>query len=762
MNINLREDATTQYISFYQRYLEDVQTLNNKVMDILNEVMQQSKYDKLQHRISGIIDAYMETIVNNIETGVFQTWQESEGSLRSCLRTYRAGDAADEVCAQIEQQMEDLMQDILKIEKADLIVTERPVVSEDGLEQLEDICRTAQTEIQNLKTEYASQVLSEELDNDIYGTLRPLIEGVATNIEAFFEASLNSFIELHEFVSGISTQLHDIAEENGINVGRVNKKVGSTLTELASSMKMSDKSKSLSEFKKVTKLLYDTICSDTGSKNKKLSYEMIAQIMPIYHKFYSDFGEILKDKFSSQDEREEFVKREYIAVTRERDNDKFFDGEEAWTFKSHAHHTYTVFDRVADMEKNIAEGCINGTANDVNLLYGAYVLFTPILEGHISEVDGKKFEKFSKWASDEIIRILGIEKNDNDLDDENTEIDFRGENFSAENIKLFVIVVEKIVGQVGEEELNKEVERHYNHLSTSRSVYSRRASKATTQEHNISANTYGRYTVTNKSIQMMAPICMQVNSILEPIDKFYKEKFEKLESGYDKANKIIHAMSSFVGLWGLGTWNLSKMFSTEDSDSSILEKVQLGGLALASCSTAGKIIMGGAHMVKILDWAMPYLKKSKTLVKLSEKVWNLTRQDIQIPYVHKMMDQYLMEHYEIKYGMTKGQSPCFAYYHNVAIKIEDEHQRRAFENAVFSAETVLTPQNYVLSETDPLKSRAICCGVFLNLVRSGMCSKQDIESGTANDIVDKLYDTYVSMESITPRVEIDPGKRMMG
>ena len=154
-------------------------------MDVLNAVMQQSKYDKLQHRISGIIDAYMETIVNNIETGVFQTWQESEGSLRSCLRTYRAGDAADEVCAQIEQQMEDLMQDILKIEKADLIVTERPVVSEDGLEQLEDICRTAQTEIQNLKTEYASQVSSKELDNDIYGTLRPLIEGVATNMEAF-------------------------------------------------------------------------------------------------------------------------------------------------------------------------------------------------------------------------------------------------------------------------------------------------------------------------------------------------------------------------------------------------------------------------------------------------------------------------------------------------------------------------------------------------------------------------------------------------
>ena len=123
MNINLREEETIQYISFYQGYLEDVQSLNNKVMDVLNEVMQQSKYDKLQKQISGLIDAYMETIVNNIETGVFQTWRESEGSLRSCLRTYRAGDAADEVCAQIEQQMEDLMQDNLLLYPNQILLT---------------------------------------------------------------------------------------------------------------------------------------------------------------------------------------------------------------------------------------------------------------------------------------------------------------------------------------------------------------------------------------------------------------------------------------------------------------------------------------------------------------------------------------------------------------------------------------------------------------------------------------------------------------
>ena len=103
MNFSLREEDTVKYISFYQKYLEEVQQLNKKVTDELNEVMLESKYDKLQNRISGIIDTYMETIVGNIENGLFLNWVESNGSLRSCLRTYRAGESADAVCAQIEQ-----------------------------------------------------------------------------------------------------------------------------------------------------------------------------------------------------------------------------------------------------------------------------------------------------------------------------------------------------------------------------------------------------------------------------------------------------------------------------------------------------------------------------------------------------------------------------------------------------------------------------------------------------------------------------------
>lgn len=1079
MKINLREEETTAYLSTYQNYLEEIQKLNKEVNDVLNEVMEQSKYDKLQNLISDIIDVYSETIIGNIEKGVFTVWKESKGSLRSCLRMYHAGELADNVCAQIEQKMNDIMQDILKIDKAEIIITERPIVSEDGLERLENICKSAQTQVLNIKTTYISLIDSKYEENEIYGTLKPLVVGVTANIQSFFEASLHRFEKLHEFVRKISLQLHNIVDENGVqgktstlgsaenvnlngdvsngleenldeylfqyitkmvlgktilfgqskwyqdsnrkqewqeneNVriikrdnylkrqislmenkdkfdwkyviehkkemsgkygykteGEYLKKVrlidckeiqdilsvvekarlwqgsfisgnlsgqyinrdvytfdtldeGATIYKLqiesnrekgnyfisqkeynrissldkakiyellqldgfygreddgklqfgfkvniveyevkngckvdvargkieankhlsgdknnteeaieqifitdddfdkledlgsheiettvsshqkevinkmvaySKNMGNQNRRKNIDAFKEITQYIYDTINQEANDNEKAFTYELLKEISVVYIQFYEKYGELLCDKFKSpnderekffeqddeieklfeqDDERGKFFEQKYFKPTMKQKNVQYFDNGDWWEFVSHAHRTYRVFYTVAKMFGNVAEQCKKGKANDVNLLYAAYVLFTPIIEGHIELIDGNKYAEFSKWASEKFLDILEKSKQnkivvDTENVNEEQELDFTGENFSEDNIQMFVDIVEKIVNQTGVETLNNLVDKHYDALVSSRSFYAGKRKAAAVKEHNIAASTsstsstYGRYTVTNKSIQMMQPVCEQVNSVLEPIDKFYKEKFDSLGEGFEKVNSTVHALSTFIGLWGLGVWNLSKMFSTDekdesDKDKSIMQKIQLGGIALSSCSIPGKIIMGGAHMVKILDWAMPYMKKSKILVRLSEKVWNHTRQDIQIPYVQKLMDQYVMEHYEMEYGMLKGKSEKFVHLHNVTKTIEDKHQRRAFENAVFAAETVM-PQNYIINESDPIVFREKEMGLYLNLVRSGMCSKQDIESETSNEIVDKLYNDYVTTENIKPRVEINPDKR---
>lgn len=79
MRINLREEETTNFLGFYRDYLETIQQLNKKVTDLLNDIMQESRYDKLQQRISQIIDTYSETIIGGVENGIFVTWVESKG-----------------------------------------------------------------------------------------------------------------------------------------------------------------------------------------------------------------------------------------------------------------------------------------------------------------------------------------------------------------------------------------------------------------------------------------------------------------------------------------------------------------------------------------------------------------------------------------------------------------------------------------------------------------------------------------------------------
>ncbi len=58
------------------------------------------------------------------------------------------------------------------------------------------------------------------------------------------------------------------------------------------------------------------------------------------------------------------------------------------------------------MLDNIAKACSNGKADYDNLLYGAYVLFDPIIYGHIMKEDERKYARFGKWASKEIQEIL--------------------------------------------------------------------------------------------------------------------------------------------------------------------------------------------------------------------------------------------------------------------------------------------------------------------------------------------------------------------
>lgn len=804
MRFSIDQESVNEIISMLTEYRDDINTEFRTFLDEIKTVAIKTNYNKLLYALQGIVDLYNKTVCGSMRENLISKWLDEGESLHSFAEDLYMGEESEFVARQIENSIENIFIFENFDEFLSLKFNGDSNINNDDFNDIIMHFDTFEKNIESIKNTYLNDFTIRIDENELYRFLLPIVESVSVSITSFVNASkeklsqleynyntkmrsakeqveeskknskkLEFDLDLFDFDDfkkdlndkGTAFNVSQMGKNDGDNskktknTEKINNEIVKELTKYAFNMATKSQNLGIEEFKKLTEYLYRKISNEAYTVKKKLTYDLIAQLMTVYQKFYSEFGDYLTDHFNSYDEKYKFISKEYLGVTNERGNFRYFSNDDDCIFKSHAFNTYTVFDRVSIMLKNIANECKKGNANDTNLIYGAYVLFTPILNGYIDKEDFDIFSEFNKWAADEILKIIGKESLIAEY--ESLDIKFKGEKFDEENINLAVAVVEKIVNKIGVETFNILVSDNYDVLTESRKVYEKFSQSGFSKQAEKSSQNYGRYTVSNESIRMMSTKYEQINSVLAPIDKFYKDKFESLDRNFENVNSTIHNISSFLGLWGLGSWNLSKLFSVEDSDETIFKKIQLGGIALSSRSFAGKIINGGAHMLKIMDWAMPHFKKSKILVNLSEKVWNLTRKDIQIPYYNKKLDLYILEHYEIKYGYKKDITNNFSYFHKVAISIQNDLYRRVFENSIFAAEIILSLKKYHITETEPLKNRAICCGIFLNLVRSAMECKLLLKSSTSNDIVDKLYEIYYEKEGVVPRVELNPMKRKL-
>jgi len=252
---------------------------------------------------------------------------------------------------------------------------------------------------------------------------------------------------------------------------------------------------------------------------------------------------------------------------------------------------------------------------------------------------------------------------------------------------------------------------------------------------------------------MIKPIYEKINLAVVEKDKFYKEKFASLESGFDKVNGTIHTIASTISLFGFGPLPFADMFKNENSNLSIKKNVSKI-MSLSDFTPVGQMIIQGSRLLRVIDFSMPFIKKSKILVRLNEKHWELVRKEASDEY--RYLDQYIMEYYEMKYGMHKAKSKLFDNFLDVAIKIESNERRRVFDSAVFSANSIMS--NILIPQDN---KREIGCGTFLNLVRAGMmcsvmCGDIEIPPRTASSMVDDLRDVYIKKWGIEPKVDISP------
>ena len=217
MKLNLRNEATDEYIAFFKDYLEEIQEINKDVVAVLNEELKSSQYDKLQIAISESLDEYSDIITQTVTSGLFNEWENSKASLHSCLSSYYTGDSAVEVGIMIERNMSELIPEILYIQKGEAAITEHPIVSESGMAEIEKAVRDGISNLEELKNKYLILLDEKYEENNIYITLKPLLFNVVSIIVEFLNQLLNKIGELRNFVSSISADLHKIAEEQAIS-----------------------------------------------------------------------------------------------------------------------------------------------------------------------------------------------------------------------------------------------------------------------------------------------------------------------------------------------------------------------------------------------------------------------------------------------------------------------------------------------------------------------------------------------------------------
>lgn len=784
MKLNLREEETSGYVTLFREYLEDVQKLNTELYQVLNEHLVTSKYDRLQMTILNMFQDYRENFLGNYEATVIQRWLESNGTLKDCIVTYQAGEGAEEVCEQVHTQLFDQLGELLQVEEEECVITDRPVVTDEGIEEIKEAIRKSAGAIDELKETYTGKIREKEEENDIYATMLPLIFSISGELSRFHAFASSEIEKLHEFVQEKTAEMQQILEETaGVPIGdrpptgmgtstaavaagsapessgsgsagTAGEAAGGGTVETAGEAVSDQNEESNRTLKEMTEYLYSTVYNELLAEDKRIPYDVLARIIPVYHRFYETFGHDFEVPFDSPEKKEEYIKREYWGVIRERGNRGYFAGDEDSVFYSLSLTNYWCFYTVANLVTNILDAYQTNQASEENLIYGLYVLFDPILSGGtVPEERREEYETFGKQSVQEIRKILG-EKTDSP---EN--------KFSKQDLERVVQILEKLLDEAGGiDKLNALVEKNYDALRGTREIQKNKRNKKSTkaagskkQEENgqekaqeTAESRYGRYTVDNKSIQMMEEYCEEAHYYLGALDKYYSEKYGKLDSRMDTANRTINKMSTFISSCENGEIDLSAA-----TDSGIMELLSSGFKSFTGIEL-GVVGQVGKNVVKGVGWLLPKIKESKVLYKVSEKVWNVTEENMELPYLNRMMNQYMREYYAFKKSGS-DKNLMLPYYVHVAAAIEDNKLRRCFEDAAFATEALMMQLPYrVAGSLTEREKRAAELGIYLNWLRSGLSSKQDVKSEDGNRIADMLYDTYVSEEYVKPKTSLNP------
>lgn len=800
VRFSLREEDVEEFIDYFRLYLDGIAKINDRLSQILNEEMKNTKYDELQTIISKILDQYQETVNNNIDYGVFSLWAESEVSLVACIRNYEAGEDAENVGLFIQNKLADLMQQLLQITKVEFSVPDRPVLSDESFEKIEDILKVSVVENQDLRNVCINNLTDKsENNNNIYGVLAPLVHKIYCSLDDFLNSAFNQVKKLHEITQ---ERIRDFFQDNNEEVEKINylNNRFPTITFDESTDKKSN-GQSVSPkikreysnyinqigygsgidafyaFENLTKSIYQSMNDQVGCSAKTISTDVIKDLSDIYVKFYETCGSLLQDRFLSDEERIAFAEEEYIKVTKNRGNDQFFSDFSLFEAEIYASSDYTCFKDAAAAMKKIAEISKQKSKYEVNLIYDAYVTFTPILEGNVLPKDAEKFQVFFSRIEPELRNILCADENNHSPDqtrttnERNKTIKETYNPDKEDNVNYLVRVIEELVKHFGGDVIIKYVNENSDELGEStefsskinklvidvyHKVSDRKEEKNRSDVQNFenkiknNENIFGKYHVTYREKSIMKPYFNQVSQILNEYDNFYGERFEKVNKNYTNASSLLGVISTVFSFGENAVKKIKEVCGEnilgDRKPEGFIPNVfnalsMLYNPALISAITREK--NAAEFGKKIVDKC----RKSSLLSKIQKYFWDKSIQQAQLSQIQRFIGSYMFERYQIKYNQNISINDSI--YFQMHALVNDETNKstiRIIEKAGFSAEWFAMEGNLMNYSQNEEKMM----GLYFNLVRSALDIQKNFEPKKATSVTDKWFNLYRKCNPVIP------------
>ncbi len=198
MAIDFREEEINEMYGMYQQALEAINEEALQAVSSLAEKAEEVHYEPVVTLSKRAVEYYNEDL-RGVVLGAMQEWQEGESSFTAFMEKMRAGDDAKARSEQLETQIVDEVENWPRADASgfESIDTSNPTCRMDDFEEIKATISSFVKSLEDMQTNYASQVETRMEDNTIFTCIQPVLLGSFMVVSEGFQQGIDqSFAEL--------------------------------------------------------------------------------------------------------------------------------------------------------------------------------------------------------------------------------------------------------------------------------------------------------------------------------------------------------------------------------------------------------------------------------------------------------------------------------------------------------------------------------------------------------------------------------------